>query len=108
MSVLDVIEAHKLAVANDEANFTEDCKPIDQTAADASAIAEQEAFAAFIAAPCKTAKEVQAKIAYALSDPPGYREANLSGLLGGDGDSWDVTRGHDLLRTFLASLVVQP
>ena len=66
MIIAALIEAHRQAVIADEANFTDDCVPIDEAAAEASQAVEIQAFQAFVRAKCSTHDEVQAKLGYIL------------------------------------------
>jgi hypothetical protein len=85
MTIAALIEAHRQAVLADEANFTDDCVPMDEAAAEASQAVEIQAFQTLVRAQCNSHEEVQAKLGYILhgsiwpARDARHRPANLSG-----------------------------
>jgi len=97
ITLTDLIEAHRAAVMADEANFTDDCVPIDEAASQASGNAELEAYIALVDAKCVSAEDVQAKLGYFLNGSVGVRSTLLECLF---------DYGDDLHERFLKSLMV--
>jgi len=104
MTILALIEAHRQAVLADEANFTDDCVPIDEAAAEASQAIEIQAFRAFVRAQCSTHEEVQAKLGYILHGSIGQRDTLVTVLQIYPEEGTDP-EGDGMVELFLWSLV---
>lgn len=101
LQALELIEAHKLAVAADEAMFDDDGNCIDATGADGTEQSERQAFIALVDAPCHSSEEMAAKVDYFLNGTIGERSTLIEYLTEyGDGSN-------DLHRRLLQSLVVK-
>jgi len=98
------IDFHKVAVAADEAMFDAEGNCLDLAGAERTERQEQLAWEAFIDAPCDTAADVQAKIAYALAPAVGFRECNLSLVGLKDGEDFDLQTGPERTLRFFRSL----
>ncbi|MER9691965.1 hypothetical protein NKJ16_08505 [Mesorhizobium sp. M0179] len=98
------IAIHRTTVAADERMFDDDGNCLDDAGAERTERQEQEAWEAFIDAPCETAADVQLKIAYALAPAVGFRECNLSLIGIKDGEDWDLQTGPERTARFFRSL----
>lgn len=88
------IEAHRITVLVDEASFDDKGRAIDVILAEKTGAVERSAFIEFVAAPCRSSEDVQAKLAYLLAGTVGERDC-LS------------IYGDDLGERFLRSLLVE-
>lgn len=91
------IEAHRATVLVDEASFDADGNAIDAGLAERTGVVERAAFIEFVAAPCRSAEDVQAKLVYLLTGNIGERDSLLDCI---------IDYGDDLGERFLRSLVV--
>lgn len=91
------IEAHHATVLVDEASLDDKGRAIDAILAEKTGAVERAAFIEFVAAPCRSPEEVQAKLAYLLAGTVGERDSLLDCL---------SIYGDDLVERFLRSLLV--
>ena len=98
-TVEEAIEAHRIAVDTDEASFDANGKAISLELEQATGKAEIEAYKAFIALPCQTPADVQAKLAHLLNGSVGDRTKFIECLT-------EVCYGEPL-EQFLRSLLVE-
>jgi len=103
MTIAAFIKAHRQAVLADEANFTDDCVPIDEAAAEASQAVEIQAFQALVRAQCSTHEEVQAKLGYILHGSIGQRDTLVAVLQLYPEEGTDID-GDGMVELFLRSL----
>ena len=96
--VTQAIESHLAAVHVDEASFDAEGKAVDAGLAEQTGAAEHSAFAAFVAVPCRSADDVQAKLRHLLDGSIGERNRHIDCLF---------DYGDDLLEKFLRSLVTE-
>lgn len=100
-AVTDIIAAHRAALLEDEASFSDDGLAISDELVERTGAAEQAAYLAFVHAPCQTANDVQAKLDYILNGSVGVRETLLQ-CLAQDGECFEDW----LLEPFLRSLLL--
>lgn len=100
--IVDLINAHLLAVHADEATFDAAGQPLDEAEAARTWAAEITAFKAFCAAQCGDLKDVQMKLNYLLNGAVAERNKLTECLL------MEEYGGPDLLETVLRSLQVGP
>lgn len=101
-TVTDIIAAHRAALLEDEASYTDDCLAISDELVERTGAAELTAYTEFVRAPCQTAEDVQAKLDYILNGSVGVRETLLQ-CLAPDGACFEDW----LLVPFLRSLVIE-
>lgn len=92
------IEAHRATVLVDEASFDDKGRAIDAILAEKTGAVERAAFIEFVAAPCRSPEDVQAKLAYLLTGTVGERDSLLDCM---------AIYGDDLGERFLRSLLVE-
>lgn len=88
------IEAHRATVLVDEASFDDKGRPIDAILAERIGAVEHAAFIEFVAAPCRSPEDVQAKLAYLLTGTVGELDCL-------------AIYGDDIGERFLRSLLVE-
>lgn len=97
--VEEAIKAHRIAVEADEASFDEIGNAISVELEQATGNAEIEAYKAFVALPCQTPADVQAKLTHMLNGSAGDRLKFIECLT-------EVCYGEPL-EQFLRSLLVE-
>lgn len=100
-TVTDIIAAHRAALVEDEASFTDDGLAISDELVERTGAAERAAYVDFVWAPCQSAGDVQAKLNYILNGSVGVRDTLLDCLIDYGADFKD-----GLLEPFLRSLKV--
>lgn len=99
MSVLARIDAHRRAVARDDANFDPQGVVLDQRAAMQTGVAEVLAFRKLISEPCLSLDDAQLKVDYIVNGTVPGRQPLV--------DCLDLySRSRSLVDELLASLVV--